>query len=609
MNSRLFLLFILVLAHPIDAQHFKGVVKDSLSNPIENAIVLLKQETKIIAHATTDNAGHFAFTGTTFPLTISIAALGYEGKTIRLDSLPRVPVEVTMSSKPFVLKESVIVSKAAVKQTKDTLTFRANAYKDSTERTLEQLLTKIPGISVEPDGTITALGQPVRKILIEGDDMTGRNYQVLSKNLTADIVNEIQIISKFNDNKQLMGIQQSDDKVLNIKIKNTKSLLFGKIEAGIGTDARTSNNINLLLFKKKIKSLNFGSFNNVGEPPASGRQDNENFRNTSASTKPVILLSDAPNTFIKPDRGSYNSLGNQNVNFNQAVMGSSHFLYRPNEKTVFKGNISISNDHRKEFTDRTTNYQTLDTSFTLSEQQVYITSPTILDGSFLFNRDVGPRSTLSINSSLRKTKTTGQELTVFNQTNQIQTNLKNTLIYFNTNVDWSSRLNDQVALNITANFSQDDNPQSISFKQSTERTISTLQIPTLAVNQTINTGQYLSYLTGQFFLSKPKHYLNANVHITNRVERLASQWNDSFADSTVTSGELFHNNFNLNRTIKQVELKYSYVVHHFKLISEWTPGLHSISKIYASNTMQPDRTSSYLWLGTLGIRYENLQST
>ncbi|MDR3716730.1 MAG: TonB-dependent receptor [Puia sp.] len=123
-----------------------------------------------------------------------------------------------------------------VKMKNDTLVYNAGAYPVPPNATVEDLLKKLPGISVDPQGNITFQGRPVRKIFIDGRDFFLNDPRLASQNLTADMVQSVEAFDASSYQSRLTGIKDIDpDKALNLVIKEKKKRsLTGKVYAGMG---------------------------------------------------------------------------------------------------------------------------------------------------------------------------------------------------------------------------------------------------------------------------------------------------------------------------------------------------------------------------------------
>ncbi|XHR95997.1 hypothetical protein ACFJIV_04710 [Mucilaginibacter sp. UC70_90] len=104
---------------------------------------------------------------------------------------------------------------------------------------VEDVIKKLPGMDVDKDGNITAQGKSVTKVRVNGKDFFGGDVKTATKNLPADIVQNIQIIDDYGDQANLTGVKTGEpDKVLNITIKQNKNYgYFGQASIGGGRDA------------------------------------------------------------------------------------------------------------------------------------------------------------------------------------------------------------------------------------------------------------------------------------------------------------------------------------------------------------------------------------
>ena len=122
----------------------------------------------------------------------------------------------------------------------------------------------MPGMEVNKDGTIFFKGKKISKVLLEGDDLTGEGYKAITKNLKPEFVEEVQALEHYVEDNLLKGIINSDDIVLNLKIKNKQAKkLIGSIDGGLGTNERRTVSTNLISFVDKTKAFGFANYNNL----------------------------------------------------------------------------------------------------------------------------------------------------------------------------------------------------------------------------------------------------------------------------------------------------------------------------------------------------------
>jgi hypothetical protein len=167
------------------------------------------------------------------------------------------------------LLEGVIVkgTRAAIKIKGDTTEFNASSYTVQPNAKVEDLLKQLPGIRVDKDGKITAQGQTVNKVLVDGEEFFGDDPTLVTKNLRADMVDKVQLYDKSSDQAAFTGIDDGNKaKTINIKLKeNAKNGYFGKAEAGVGTNKFYQEQVAFNRFAGKKKISAYGTLANTGK--------------------------------------------------------------------------------------------------------------------------------------------------------------------------------------------------------------------------------------------------------------------------------------------------------------------------------------------------------
>ncbi len=163
---------------------------------------------------------------------------------------------IALISKINALRE-VIIKTGSIRIKGDTTSYRASDFKVSANANVEELLKKLPGIQVDKNGEIKAMGETVEKVLVDGEEFFGDDPGMAVKNLRADAVKEVQVFDKKSDQAEFTGIDDGDTKkTINLKLKEDKKKgYFGKIDAANGPlttiDSRYNTNICLVHLKAK----------------------------------------------------------------------------------------------------------------------------------------------------------------------------------------------------------------------------------------------------------------------------------------------------------------------------------------------------------------------
>lgn len=188
---------------------------------------------------------------------------------------------IALKSKIEVLRE-VIVKTGSIRIKGDTTSYRASDFKVDANANVEELLKKLPGIQVDRNGVIKAMGETVQKVLVDGEEFFGDDPGMAVKNLRADAVKEVQVFNKKSEQAEFTGIDDGKtQKTINLKLKEDKKKgYFGKIDGANQpfTDADSRYNTNLMVssFKGKRKLSAFLLNGNTGQDGLSW-EDSEKF--------------------------------------------------------------------------------------------------------------------------------------------------------------------------------------------------------------------------------------------------------------------------------------------------------------------------------------------
>jgi hypothetical protein len=174
---------------------------------------------------------------------------------------------INLIQKATLLKDVLIRGKAAAIKIKgDTTEFNAGSYTIQPNSKVEDLLRQLPGLQIDKDGKITAQGQTVNKVLIDGEEFFGDDPTLVTKNIRADMVDKVQLYDKKSDQATFTGVDDGQkSKTLNIKLKeDKKNGSFGNIDAGIGSNKFYEAQGMVNIFRGKKKYSAYSSVGNTG---------------------------------------------------------------------------------------------------------------------------------------------------------------------------------------------------------------------------------------------------------------------------------------------------------------------------------------------------------
>jgi hypothetical protein len=254
----------------------KGVAFDTLSGqPVSSATisVVRKKDSSLVTFTLADNKGYFELRGIPsgeYRLLVTHVNYHNTNQFFTIDDQHR-QVDlgnIVMHDASKMLSEVVVQNEAPpVTMINDTIQYNAGSFKTPPNASVEQLLKKLPGVKVEKDGTIQAQGERVNRVLVDGKEFFGNDPRIATKNLPADAVDKVQVYDRQSDQAQLTGFEDGNyEKTINLKLKaDKKKGLFGKLNAGGGTDERYESRFNVNSFKgaRQLSAIGLGNNNNA----------------------------------------------------------------------------------------------------------------------------------------------------------------------------------------------------------------------------------------------------------------------------------------------------------------------------------------------------------
>jgi len=165
----------------------------------------------------------------------------------------------------------------AIKIKGDTTEFNAAAYATQKNAKVEDLLKQLQGMKINQSGVIIFQGEPVSKVLVDGEEFFSDDPAMVTKNLRADMVNKVQVYDQKSEQAKMTGIEDGVKvKTINIVLLEDKRKgLFGKAEGGYGTDDFYYGQLMFNKFSPKQKISAYGNLGNTGKVGLSGADHNK----------------------------------------------------------------------------------------------------------------------------------------------------------------------------------------------------------------------------------------------------------------------------------------------------------------------------------------------
>ena len=421
MEKCLLVFVLIVVSTAVVAQQpvrISGAVADSLENtslPGVNVILKNVRDTTRIMGIATDTNGQFAF-GEVRPgrYLLRLSYIGYapverslsvRGHDIDLGTLRMTPSVTTLKSVEI---ESTAVR---VEQKEDTIQYNATAFKTNPDATAEDLLAKMPGITVDEKG-VKAQGEDVKQILLDGKKFFGDDPNIALRNLPAEIIDKVEVFDQLSEQSQFTGFDDGDtQKTINIRTKRgMNNGQFGKASAGAGEDDRY------------LASANYNSFSGARRATLLGLSNNVNQQNFS--TDDLLGVTGSTSGGRGGGRGGRGGggqrgggnrpggdagnflLGRQN-GISTTNSGGLNYINEWGNKVEFSGSYFFNTADNRTITDLSRNYISRDSGMTYVENSNALSTNTNHRVHFRLRYDIDsansiivtPRMSLQLNDS------------------------------------------------------------------------------------------------------------------------------------------------------------------------------------------------------------------
>lgn len=270
---RLPVLLCLLLAFNAHAQQavIKGKVFDTTSRKgLAYATVSLvrAKDSTLVTFSKADSSGNFSLKAIPFgEYLLSTSYVGFVPvwKPVHVAETLVQLGNVEMTDVKFADEVVVKAKRPPVTINGDTLEFNTENYRTAPNAVVEDMLKKMPGVTVDNDGTIRINGQKVNRVLVNGKEFFTGDPKIATRNLSADAVDKVQVFDKKSDQSEFTGVDDGNtQKAINLKLKKDRNnSLFGRVTAGGGTNARYDAQANINRFKGNQQLSFLGMGNNT----------------------------------------------------------------------------------------------------------------------------------------------------------------------------------------------------------------------------------------------------------------------------------------------------------------------------------------------------------
>lgn len=440
---------------------FKGIVLNDKQIPINRARIFIKTGTTS-KFTFTDINGKFELSND-FGNVNSVLAIasspGYKNDSIRIpinNQQKTYDTNFELSKTSFTIEEVKIQAKRKpIEIKKDTVVYNPENFIDGSEKNVEDLLKKLPGLEVKDDGSIQFKGKTVVAVMLDGGDLFNSNYMIGTRSINPNIIDQVEAIENWSDNPILKQLNSEDKVAINLKLKKDKVSFSSSLHAE--TDFVKRHNLGgyALAINSLIKTFGTTNYNNIGENKSpinlsTNSLSFEEFQNLKYQS-PFIIRTNAVDTQFGTDRAYRN----------QQWFNSSNSIIKIGSKANLKLIGSMVQD-KILINNISENFYKLndETIYTKDENEI-VKKPFYLTGNLELDWYRSDKEYIEINASLSSLDENVENNlnSNFNDSYNTKTNLKN--LFSKNEFIYTLKLQEKNALQIKTLYTYNKKPQNL----------------------------------------------------------------------------------------------------------------------------------------------------
>lgn len=431
-------------------KHLEGTITNKDDGVgVANVSILLKDlsDDLIIAYTFSKENGQYSISYDNIDknLVLQTSVIGYKDTVIPLsnlvfDKLTRI-LDIALEEEITQLLEVDVVGEAPPVVIKnDTTVYKVSSFQDGSEKVVEDILKKLPGIEVDEQGRIKYKDKEIEALLIEGDDLFSSDYSRGTKNINVDVIDKIEAIENFSKNRLLKGIEDSEKVALNLKIKEGKEDVSYNAKTNFGIKNRFDTGGNALLVSKRIKAFSFLEYNNIGRTSSELPYSNEINGNEVSRIDEII-----------PDYNFQTSLSESRSNINNSVTTAGNGIFNLSDKTTLRLGIIHYNDRFNRTLIDNTRFEFSDEVFDINSTNTIESKPVENKASFSIFHDISKSSRIEYSGELFFNHTTTRSDILNNESVQFD-NLVTNIFLTNHNVRYTKSFSSESVLDVNTQF-------------------------------------------------------------------------------------------------------------------------------------------------------------
>lgn len=594
--TKYFFIFILLFSKAVFSQTILGKITEAGTTKEVSASVIFKSsDDKNMEYLISKNGSYTIKLKNNYDkIIIEVTAPNYRIQQYTIENPEKnksYTVDFKLSRELFRDIEEVEIRspKKSFEVKKDTVNYNVSSYSDGTEKKIEQLLKKLPGIELNDNtGEIKYKGKAIETVKIDGDDLFGSNYAIATKNINSDIVDQIQAIENYSENTLLKGIEVGDKVALNIKLKKGKMNFSGDINYESGFSSykiqRYNFGLNIIQISNKYKAFGTFGYNNIGVNNTSFDYFSFNPNADQAKENNFMAKKIIPETIFT------NYFNDGRANVNNTLFNSYSNIFKLSKKIQLKLNLYQISDKLRLVQDQLTENFINGEYFTTTDFYDIEKRPELyrLDSELKIN--TSKSSLMQYNVRYYRENIFTDSHVVLNDTQKYLTALSSKSSFFKQNINFTYKLSDNKAVQGELYHSDNKLPQIFRSESASDPI------------QVLNSGSQFSEFTktvvgAKITLLGSKEKSNTKYYFAIGEDFTQTPLSTHFSDS---EGNIFVNNVKYNKNnlytlgsyhwdFKGLKISPSYIISLVKQNLQSNGSMFSKNNIFA----EPELRISY----------------
>lgn len=254
------------------SESIKGkIIDDESGNPVPGASVRMKHlASEKILGGKSDAEGKFFvkdLPGGDYEMSVTHVSFKTYNRRLHLENDLKIG-KIALTPKPTVSETIDVVGKVPLAEQKgDTIQYNSAAYKTNPDASASDLVSKLPGMTVGSDGSVSERGEKVEQVYVDGKTFFGKDPQTALQTIPAEIIDKIEVFDEKSEQSQFTGFDDGNTtKTINLVTKAGKrDGWFGKISGGYGHESKYDIGGNINYFNGDTRISLVGLTNNVNK--------------------------------------------------------------------------------------------------------------------------------------------------------------------------------------------------------------------------------------------------------------------------------------------------------------------------------------------------------